>query len=552
MDQIFDQINYIRSLYLDAKGADVWFLIDNERIPGHKFILTAKSEYYKNMFNGSWLETSEIDMKETNISPESFKEFMKSVYMVTPNLTMENIEGVMHMARISFSDDIFIECENFLKNSTTRETIFFAYQLALRHESTTLKAFCEEEFSKLMKCALELKTFLQFPNEFDTLFFGYELASYYQANNLKAKFVERICVNIDRILKSKSFLEFPIGFLEIILRIDALACEEMDIFNACVVWAKAACRRNGLDPSMDNLRMQLGDGDLLHQIRFTSMTRKDAVACIDAHPGLFTSVELLEIYDMFRHIDAFEPKKFNWTPRSFDLEWDKGQPLECSRFIARDKGKTSYKVTRCEVTEFTCNRHIVLTGFKCELSSHNKFKSVRVQINEINSGGYSVERHNQGLAVSFSERRIHVKHDSFLADIELNKCILLRPNYTYEICIRFKHQMVDLQSNSLFKENIRIDHDIILNFHRRGIVASLSIRRFDDNNRKMLQKLIHNPKFWILIFILFSITAYCMWNFANIKRKYSSFFSEIRSILSQFLWSTLNFLLYLFFDLDVF
>lgn len=542
MDQLLDQVNYIRSLYLDVKGADVWFLIDDERIPAHKFILKSKSAYYRNMFNGLWLEISEINLKTTKISLKSFKEFIKLIYSVTPNLTMENIEGVMHMARLTLTDDIFMECENFLENSITKETIFFTYQLALRHESKRLKVLCEDKCTELMTQAIELKTFLKCPNEFDTLFFGYELAAYYQADSLMSRFKEKISANIDRILKSKSFLKFPIGFLEIILRIDTLACEEKDIYNACVAWAKAACKRNGLNPSHgEDLRSQLGDGDVLHQIRFTSMTRNDATTCIDSYPGLLTGIELVEIYDMFRHLETHDFKRFNWTPRYFDLEWDKGESLECSRFVACDKGKTIYEVSTCEVTEFTCNRCIILTGFTFELSSQNNFKLARILINEINADGYSVERLNQGKAASFSEQRTCVDYNSFLADVQLNKCILLRPNYTYEICIRFK-EVADLQSNSQLKSKIRIDQDIVLNFNRRGIVASLSIRRFDDRN--ILQKMICNSKLWFLIFIVFSVVAYCMWDFENIKQICLNFFEGFRSTFLQILWSILNFVLF--------
>lgn len=436
------RLQNFQSLYLSPNNADVWFIIDGERIPSHKLILTAMSEYYKTMFYGSLPETGEINLNEANISSESFKEFLKFIYLVKPKLTMDNIEGVINMAKISLSDDIFAECEKFLKNAISKETLVYGYQLALQYDINSLKALCEEE----------------------------------------------ICVHIESALKSKYFLQFPYEFLQVILKSDSLACEEKSVFDACIVWAKAACRRNCLDPkNMEHLRSQLGDS--LYQIRFTSMTNQDVAACIGPYSGLFTADELREIICMVGHNQLFEPKKFNWTPRYFNLKWDKGQSLECSRLIGRDKGKSMYRVERCEVTRFTCNRRIILCGFNLELSTHNS-KSIQIKINEINADERNDKRHSQRMTARF----VKDSDDSFVVHIQLNKWILLRPNYTYEISITFEHQMVDMASISTFKQKVRVNHDIVLNFSNRGIVSALSIRRFD--NRKALRKVVHNPLLW--------------------------------------------------------
>lgn len=490
MDPEYARLQYFQKLYLSQDGADVWFVIDGERIPSHKLILTAMSEYYKTMFYGSLPETGEINMNDANISAESFKEFLKFIYLVKPNLTMDNIEGVINMAQISLSEDIFMECEKFLKNTLEKDTLFYGYQLALQYEIDSVKLLCEEE----------------------------------------------ICVHIEGALKSKSFLQFPYEFLQVILRSDSLACEEKDIFNACIAWGKAACRRNGLDPkNMEHLRSQLGDS--LYQIRFTSMTNEDAAACIGPHPGLFTLDELQEIICMIGHNQSFQATKFNWTSRFFNLKWNKGLPLECSRFVARDNGKILYNVERCEITRFTCNRRIILSGLILELASHNS-KSIQIKINEINSDEHSVERHSQRATARFLENK-DARYSSFLANIQLNKWILLRPNYTYEISITFEHQMVDMTSLSSFKQKIRVNHDIVLNFSSRGIVAELSVQRFD--NRKSLRKIVHNPIFWILttliIVILSSTGAYFV--FPDLWTKIMSLWPHVLTEVWPIVWPCL-------------
>lgn len=124
-------IESIKSLYLNPNGADVWFIIVDERIPAHKHILSAMCPYYETMFYGSLPETGDVDLSASNITVESFKEFLKFVYLLEPKLTMDNMEGVMSLAKQSLSTYIFDKCDEFVKDSLTFDNIFLAYQLAL-------------------------------------------------------------------------------------------------------------------------------------------------------------------------------------------------------------------------------------------------------------------------------------------------------------------------------------------------------------------------------------------------------------------------------------
>lgn len=107
----------IQFLYLNPRGADVWFKIKDERIPGHKLILSAMCPYYSTMFYGSLPESTEVNMTEAVTSVESFKEFLKFMYTLQPNLTMDNIEDVISLAKQSLSDECLSVCETFLKKS---------------------------------------------------------------------------------------------------------------------------------------------------------------------------------------------------------------------------------------------------------------------------------------------------------------------------------------------------------------------------------------------------------------------------------------------------
>lgn len=46
------------------------------------------------------------------------------MYLVKPKLTMSNIEGVINMANMTFSKDIFADCEQLLENSISKDNLF--------------------------------------------------------------------------------------------------------------------------------------------------------------------------------------------------------------------------------------------------------------------------------------------------------------------------------------------------------------------------------------------------------------------------------------------
>lgn len=457
------QLRHFQSLYLSSNGADMWFIIEDERIPSHKLILTASIPYYKEILS----ENQNNDESHlTDVSVESFKEFLKFIYLVKPNLTTDNIEGVMEMARRWQAEEIFTECEEFLKRSLI---------------------------------------------EISTLFFGYRLASEYKAKSLKKLFQDEICARASNAFKSASFLTLPREILVKILECNSLACTEIEIFYACIAWATATCVRNGLDPSnVEHLRSQLGDS--LYQIRFTSMTNEEAATCIGAHQQLFTAIELQEILCMVGHRKKFKSKKFNWTIRYYDLNSKRN--LNCSRLRDSDDFKSTHAVQTVEVTKFTCNRNVVLHGIELEMCQ-NMEQSIHIRIDERNQHLQSNECYNERSMARFAgnqlaplRERQNVILYSCVARIPLNRGILLRANYTYRILITFNN--VNNNSNWLsrttLKDKVRTDCDTVFWFSERGIVSSLVFRRFDD--RIFLRKIIHSPTFWMLVIAMILILCF--------------------------------------------
>lgn len=495
-----------QTLYLNEEGADVWFRFGDKQIPAHKLILTTMTPWFKTMFFGSLPEGEVVNMTNSNVTADAFKEFLRFLYLNKANLTMKNIDGVMDLAKQSMIDNVFTECEDFLIKSLTTDTVCFGYQLALLYESERLKVICEDE----------------------------------------------ICVNAEQILRSTSFMDFNYDFLQNILQCDALACEEIYIFEACIAWAKAACKRNDLDPSKaDHLRLKLKES--LYQIRFNSMKKDEVATCISSCPGLFSADELEEIICMIAHPKEHKPKKFNWTQRYFNLQWDKGHQLECKRIhkkltklVAKLNKTYWWKVKDVEETTITCNRRVILKGFSCEFDKKCS-RSAIIQIIEKKCNDpdqIAIERYNDKIILEFNKKHIIYTSwkclISFQASVKLNKVILLRPKYIYEIKISFEDdppeipeeadapnspdapdapaapdaaavpepiepiepiepretvETKDIFNRFIYKKKVLLDYDIMIRFgHPRGIISALSLSRFDQ--KQLIQKIASSPMAW--------------------------------------------------------
>lgn len=452
-----------QDLYNEREGADVWFIIgDAAPIPGHHWVLKAMVPLYnKNLPNGS----NEIHL--SGVSVAAFMQFLKCIHLIEPTLTMEIIEGVMHMANLWQSEPIFEDCKQFLGKTTAEKS---------------------------------------------TLFLGYRLAEKYQLKDLKALYLEEICVNAYAAFRTdgiwnQSFLTLPKECVMQILQCDSLACKEYDVNYALVAWARETYIQNGVD--LSTMKEHLDD--LLHQIRFTSMTNKEAAKCIDSNPELFTEDELKEILCMIGQEKQFKPKQFNWKERYYNLKVGK-KDLVCSRLL---RNKTTYNIENAEqVTRFTCNRRIELHAIEFEWFNRTINCSIPLRIVEIDR--------NEQISIRYDKTLQLNSNDGQGGNFFFNNGIILRPNYTYEIYITFPNLVEVAHSVKALKEAVRVDHDIDFRFTKRGAVYSLTFRRC--KNKSFIRKIVYDPTLWIwilvIMIILGSIASFYIWPYSFHVFKY--------------------------------
>lgn len=399
--------NPYENLYLNTDQADVWFVIDDVRIPGHKLILSSASPWFKAMFSGSLPEQGDVNLSETATVAE-FNEFLQFFYLFDVQLTMENIEGVINLAKLSMVDEFFQKCEQFLMDRMTITTMCRGYQLAIFYDAKRLEHFCERAIS----------------------------------------------INAMEIMKSESFLNASSETVHRILEMPTLLSNEASLFEACINWAQANLRNQNISNDADNLRHQLQN--LLYQIRIESLTDQEFGEILHSNPNLFTKDEIQEMIFIRTRVKDFKPKLFKARPRLYQRDLDQCNMLTCNRFIGYEKGveATTLKIKRIESTIFSSNRPVLLRGFLYG----SRFGAIGIEC---------IEKCDDTLALPLIERAQKITHELESCDGQMSKAkfhlpIVCEPNRKYEL--RLKLQQPSGCKRSLLQQAVEIDQGIMIQF----------------------------------------------------------------------------------------
>lgn len=268
-------------LYLNSELADVHFIIKSDdnihRIPANKAILAVRSPVFHSMFFGQLKNEGDIEIVDGDA--EAFMEFLQFFYLSKVTISMENLWEVVRLIDMYDIIDYVRTNGPIFEGKLTLENICWTYQLAIYLKHQRLMKMCENKIRSRIKKIFALDSFKR----------------------------------IDR------------DTLKHILELSDLECNEVDVFNGSLTWAKSACRAFEWDESnINNLKIILSD--CLKSIRYSEMELAEFNALSETHSGLFTQDELLDIRLMLTE-QEYEPKVFNRNPRRY--KWDKDNVLEC-------------------------------------------------------------------------------------------------------------------------------------------------------------------------------------------------------------------------------
>ncbi|KAF4517100.1 hypothetical protein B566_EDAN007023 [Ephemera danica] len=215
-----------RNLHLLNSGlmADCTFVVgttEKKRMQCHKFVLSQGSSVFYAMFNGELQEKGEVKVED--IEPQNFRKMLEFIY--SDNTELENVESALsicYAANKYMINTLTTKCINFIKTNMNADIVI-----------GTL------EFARLIDNA-----------------------------DLEAESLQYLKNNTCDVLKSASLPNAERVTLLTILSQDTCDTSEVELFSACIRWAKA---KRG---ARDSLREVLGP-DILSLIRFLTMSTQE-------------------------------------------------------------------------------------------------------------------------------------------------------------------------------------------------------------------------------------------------------------------------------------
>ncbi|XP_031639222.1 BTB/POZ domain-containing protein 9-like [Contarinia nasturtii] len=407
-------------LYLSSDLADVYFVFEsknkpNVRVPAHKILLQKGCDAFRAMFNGSWKEKNEVRIVDTPAS--AFKEFLQFFYKVEVVLTKENVGAVMNLAKQYVMDECVTMCVKFLKNTLNESNVCTRYGMAILYEQVELKKSCET--------IIGLK-----------------------ANSM---------------FKSADFLSCDRNILAAILGLDWLTCSEVELFEACMAWVKAASKQEVLttEAVQDHL------GDLLYKIRFGAMSMNEFGVLVPSYGKAFSADDYQEIIQIILDED-FKATIFNGKRvKRCEIEPWHYKHIFCNREFSESDSVDPYFLQNIETTKFSVNQPLLLYAFICdhlrlfrdgkyyEMDEELPTKFTIVEVAHSGSTNEEVELYNGDAYLEY-----------ICTVVSVSNPIFIRPGFHYEIRMKLDPP-VDCCIGSLLQSEVHIN-DITVQFHDDG------------------------------------------------------------------------------------
>lgn len=236
---------------------------------------------------------------------------------------------------------------------------------------------------------------------------------------------KNIIASPKEIFASDAFQRCEKETLKRILHLD-LICKEIEVFNACLKWAKYRCEQNDLDETQaKNLKLHLGD--CLSLIRFGTMKSDEFTALAMKNDGLFTPEEFKDIIFTLTSAD-YEPKIFSRAPRRF--AWNGKDILSCQRVCESEP--TRY-VQSSEIVWFTSNKAVLLGEIRSKattgIQNDTLLKDADIHVTIAEIGNDSSKK----ILYENSSKNWEDDKGKKVLVVALNQPILIEPQILYEI-----------------------------------------------------------------------------------------------------------------------
>lgn len=145
----------LRHFFNDEEFSDVTFVVQGQRVHGHKMVLSLVSDCFRAMFTTGFRESDAMEIEIPDCSHSGFLSLMEYIYTgALPKFDMNqdqdrNLGRVVEMLELAdrfFLDHLKQVCETMLQNSVNEETAEYMLGVALKTNASQLQAICEHFF----------------------------------------------------------------------------------------------------------------------------------------------------------------------------------------------------------------------------------------------------------------------------------------------------------------------------------------------------------------------------------------------------------------------
>lgn len=152
-----DDFNYfLHMIFEQGQYSDVKFLVHGQTFPAHRCILSARSEYFTEMFESKWKGKSLINLKHPLINPSAFGAILQYFYTGRMDIDISLVEDSRRLAKQCKMDDLIEDLENKCKQVyefVSHKPGICVKVLSLEPHSGQL----QEEMAQLADCALPIE-----------------------------------------------------------------------------------------------------------------------------------------------------------------------------------------------------------------------------------------------------------------------------------------------------------------------------------------------------------------------------------------------------------
>ena len=155
--------------------------------------------------------------------------FLRYIYTDEIQFNDDNLFDLVFAARKLKLNELEKQCSEFLKTKITKDNVAKFTEDALQFDSKDCTAICLDYFES----------------------------------------------NTKGVIESENFLKISSAVLGKLCESDKMNCTHVELFLACIEWAKEECKRNGTGTSPEDLRLALGE--VLPKIKFSQMTLEEVM-----------------------------------------------------------------------------------------------------------------------------------------------------------------------------------------------------------------------------------------------------------------------------------